>query len=136
VAETIGIMMTTYGLRVFGVLIAVFLAWTFAGWVQHWIFRGLQKENFDLTIGRIVANMARYTILVFAGLGCLGVFGIQTASFAALIAGVGLAIALAFQGSLSNLAAGVMLLVFRPFKVGNFVVSSRGEQNSGRNRAF
>ena len=60
-------------------------------------------------------------ILVGAVLGCLGVFGIQTASFAAVLAAAGFAIGMAFQGTLGNFSAGIMLLAFRPFKVGDFV---------------
>jgi small conductance mechanosensitive channel len=60
-------------------------------------------------------------IIVVAAVAGLGIFGVQTASFTALIGSAGLAIGLAMQGSLSNFAAGVMLLIFRPFRVGDFV---------------
>ena len=79
------------------------------------------KTRLDATLAMFFANIARYAILTFAVLGCLGVFGIETSSFAAVIAALGLAVGLAFQGTLSNFAAGVMLLLFRPFRVGDFV---------------
>ncbi|MEC7521567.1 MAG: mechanosensitive ion channel domain-containing protein [Myxococcota bacterium] len=114
-------LITTYGVRVVGVLAALFVAWVVAGWVRRLMMRGFQKSNFDPTLSKFFSNMARYALLTFAVLGCLGVFGIETSSFAAVIAAAGLAIGLAFQGTLSNFSAGVMLLIFRPFKVGEVV---------------
>lgn len=110
-----------WGLRIAGVLVALFIAWIVAGWLSNTLRRTLERRKFDATLTRFFSKMLRYAILTFAVLGCLGVFGIETASFAAVIAAMGLALGLAFQGTLSNFAAGVMLLVFRPFKVGDFV---------------
>lgn len=112
---------TTWGLRVIGVLVALFIAKLVAGWAKRSITNTLEKRKFDQTLTRFFANMARYAILAGAVIGCLGVFGIETASFAAVIAAGGLAVGLAFQGTLSNFAAGVMLIVFRPFKVGDVI---------------
>jgi small conductance mechanosensitive channel len=116
---------TTYGLKVIGVIVALVVAWTIAGWLRNKLQRSLEKRNFDATLTRFFANLTRYAILVGTVLGCLGVFGIQTTSFAAVIGAAGLAIGLAFQGTLANFSAGVMLLIFRPFKVGD-VVSAGG----------
>ncbi len=114
-------LLTTYGPKVVGVLVALFAAWVIAGILRSWTLKALEKANVDLTLSRFISQMVCYAILVFAIVGCLGVFGIQTASFAAVIAAAGLAVGLAFQGALGNLASGVMLLVFRPFKIGNFI---------------
>jgi small conductance mechanosensitive channel len=84
------------------------------------------RRGLDPTLGKFFGNLLRWFILLGVLLGCLGAFGIETTSFAALLASAGLAIGLAFQGTLSNFAAGVMLLVFRPFKVGD-VVSAAGQ---------
>ena len=70
--------------------------------------------------------LVKWGILIGAGVSLLGIFGIQTASFAAVIAAMGLAIGLAFRGTLANFSAGVMLLTFRPFKV-NQVISAAGQ---------
>lgn len=70
---------------------------------------------------RFIGNVVYYIVLVVVVLTCLSIFGIETTSFAAILAAAGLAIGLAFQGTLSNLAAGVMLIVFRPFKLGDFI---------------
>ena len=121
VMKTVAEFGTTWGIRVVGVLVALFLAWIFAGWTRRAILRALEKRKFDATLGKFFANLVKWAILAGAILGCLGVFGIQTASFAAVIAAAGLAIGLAFQGTLANFAGGVMLLVFRPFKVGDLV---------------
>ncbi|MDH3728620.1 MAG: mechanosensitive ion channel family protein [Myxococcales bacterium] len=110
-----------YGPKVVGVLVALLLALMIAGWAERVVRAGLERRNFDDTLTRFFAKLTRYLILIGAVLGCLGVFGIQTASFAAVLAAAGFAIGLAFQGTLGNFAAGVMLLVFRPFKVGDFV---------------
>lgn len=112
---------TTWGLRIVGVGVVLFVSWILAGWAKRSTVRALERRNFDAMLARFFSNVVRYAILTGAVLGCLGVFGIETASFAALIAAMGLAIGLAFQGTLSNFASGIMLLVFRPFKVGDIV---------------
>lgn len=82
---------------------------------------GKQYEELDETLFGFLASLARYTILVFAIIFVLARFGVQTTSLVALVGAAGLAIGLALQGTLSNLAAGIMLLGFRPFKVGDYI---------------
>ena len=82
---------------------------------------GLKYEDLDDTLFSFLASLARYAVLAFAVIFVLGRFGIQTTSLVALIGAAGLAIGLALQGTLSNLAAGVMLVAFRPFKLGDFI---------------
>ena len=114
-----------YGANVVGALLALLLGWIVAGWVRRLMVRGFEKSKFDATLSRFFSNAARYAILTFTALGVLGLFGVETSSFAAVVAAMGLAVGLAFQGTLSNFAAGVMLLIFRPFKV-NDVVTAGG----------
>lgn len=114
-------MATAYAGRVVGVLIVFFLAWVAGGWARRAVERAGARGRLDQTLARFFASVARFAILLVAGVACLGVFGVETTSFAAVLGAAGLAIGLAFQGSLSNLAAGVMLLLFRPFKVGDVV---------------
>ena len=111
-----------YGPDIIAVFVIMFVAWVLGGWARRTVRRGLERARFDLTLTKFFANMVRWMILAVAVVMCLGRFGVQTATFAALFGVAGLAIGLGFQGSLSNLAAGVMLLVFRPFKVGDGVV--------------
>ncbi|MFA9472340.1 MAG: mechanosensitive ion channel family protein [Deltaproteobacteria bacterium] len=110
-----------YGPKVLGVLLALFFAWVIASWTERGVRSALEKRNFDATLTRFFAKLGRYLILIGAVLGCLGVFGIQTASFAAVLAAAGFAVGMAFQGTLGNFSSGIMLLAFRPFKVGDFV---------------
>ena len=72
--------------KVVGVLLALFVAWIIANWTERAVRAGLEKRNFDATLTRFFAKLGRYLILIGAVLGCLGVFGIQTASFAAVLA--------------------------------------------------
>ncbi len=111
----------TYGVRVIGVLIALYIAFKVAGWSKARIMASLDKRKFDSTLTRFFANMTRYAIIMGTVLGCMGVFGIETTSFAAVIGAAGLAVGLAFQGTLSNFSSGVMLLIFRPFNVGDVI---------------
>ena len=86
ITETLTELGTTWGLKVLGVLIALFAAKLVASWTRRGIRSTLEKRNFDATLTRFFSNAARYAILTGAVIGCLGVFGIETASFAALIA--------------------------------------------------
>lgn len=93
--------------------------------VSRWLARittGLaRKAHVELTLARFFGNLTRYAVLVLGGLAILDTFGIRTTSFAAVIAAVGFSIGMAVSGTMSNVASGVMLLVFRPFKVGDMV---------------
>ena len=114
-------LLTIYGLKVIAA-VAVFI-------VGRWIAKGLSKfaENVmnkrqvDPTIVSFAANMTYIALLVFVVLAALGQLGIQTTSFIAVIGAAGLAIGLALQGSLANFAAGFLMIIFRPFKVGDYI---------------
>lgn len=103
------------------VLVAFTIAWVVAGWAQRAVVRGFEKTQVDATLVRFLASAVRYVLLVAALISCLSGFGITTTSFAAVLGAAGIAIGLAFQGTLSNFAAGLMLLLFRPFKVGDTI---------------
>jgi len=113
--------LTGYAISVVGALVILFVGWIVAGWAGSITGRGLTKSNVDESLARFLGKMARYLVLVVVILTCLGTFGVQTTSFAAVIAAAGFAVGLAFQGMLSNFSAGVMLLTFRPFKVGDMI---------------
>jgi small conductance mechanosensitive channel len=106
------------------VLILILGLWI-AGKAYKVIFNiGKKYEKLDDTLFRFFGSMARYTILAMVGIAILNRFGVQTASIVALLGATGLAIGLALQGAMSNLAAGVMLLIFRPYKVDDFIESA------------
>ncbi|MHC5022356.1 MAG: mechanosensitive ion channel family protein [Planctomycetota bacterium] len=114
-------LITQYGVKIIGVLVLLFVAWILAGWGGRAATRGMLNAHVDATLSKFLGRMVKWAVLVFALLGCLGVFGVEVTSFAAVLAAAGFAIGLSLQGSLSNFAAGVMLLMFRPFKVGDVV---------------
>ena len=109
------------GMRVALVLVILFIAFTIAGWAASLVGTSLRRLKFDATLTKFLSKLARWVVLLLAGLSCLSYFGVETTSFAAVIGAAGLAVGLAFQGTLSNFAAGAMLLLFRPFKVGDAV---------------
>jgi len=105
----------------FAVLILV-VGLFIANRVKAIVIKAAQKyQNLDDTLFSFLGNVAKYIILAFVIIAVLNRFGIQTASIIALLGAAGLAIGLALQGTLTNLAAGVMLLMFRPYKVGDFI---------------
>jgi small conductance mechanosensitive channel len=118
---TLGPQLFDYGTRVAGVLVLFFVAWILAGWMSRIVSRGFQRGRLDETLSKFTAKLVRWLVLLLALLACLSVLGIETTSFAAVLGAAGLAVGLAFQDTLSNIAAGVMLLVFRPFSVGQFI---------------
>jgi small conductance mechanosensitive channel len=83
-------------------------------------------ERVDATLRNFFVSLVRYIILIFTVLAVLSAFGVQTASLIAIFGAAGLAVGLALQGTLSNVAAGVMLLLFRPFKVGDYIDGGGG----------
>ena len=79
------------------------------------------RKRVDETLGRFVGKVVYYTIMISVLIAVLSKFGIQVTSFAAILASAGFAVGMAFQGTLGNFSAGIMLLVFRPFKVGDVI---------------
>lgn len=114
-------LIENYGVPAIVVLIIVFVAFMVAGWVSRIVRANCDKARIEETLGKFFAKLARWAVLLVAALFCLSKFGIETASFAVILGAAGLAVGLAFQGTLSSFAAGVMLLIFHPFKVGDFV---------------
>ncbi len=110
-----------YGLRAMFVLVLLILAWTVSGWLSNLTRSALHRIKFDETLSKFIAKFVRWLVLGMVALGCISKFGIETTSFAAVIGAAGLAVGLAFQGTLSNFAAGAMLLIFRPYKVGDVI---------------
>lgn len=107
---------------VVGALALVLGGFIVAGWARNRVI-GLSRryKRLDGTLFSFLGNILRYVILAFTALFVLNTFGIQTTSIVAVIGAAGLAIGLALQGTLSNVAAGVMIILFRPFKNGDFV---------------
>lgn len=98
------------------------IGWTIAGLVSRMIRRQVFKsETIDNTIGNFAASIVRWVILLITAIAVLGLFGIEATSLVAIMGAATLAIGMALQGTLSDLAAGFMLIVFRPYKLGQYV---------------
>lgn len=112
----------SYSFSVIGAIVLIVLGYLFAGFVERGVSGGLKRiRGFDATLRHFFAKIARYAVLVLVLVMVLGQFGVQTASMIAAIGAIGLAIGLALQGTLQNIAAGIMLLALRPFRIGEDV---------------
>jgi len=114
-------MTTAWGLKVLGAIAVLLIGRGIASWVRRAIRRVLKRGDIDETLIPFVTSLSYYLMLAFVMIAALGMMGIQTASIIAVLGAAGLAIGLALQGTLANFASGVMLLVFRPFRVGDFI---------------
>ncbi len=115
------LFLTAYGLKIIGAIIILILGRIAAGIGRSICRKVLSKTKTDPSIISFVGSLAYVIILVFAVLAALAKFGIQTASFVAVLAAAGFAVGFALQGSLGNFAAGVLILILRPFKIGDYI---------------
>lgn len=112
---------TTFGVRIITALLILLIGLQVAKWVRSLTRKLMTKSQIDSTISIFVSNLAYIGFIAFVVIAALHRLGVATASFVAVIGAAGLAIGLALQGSLSNLSAGVLIILFRPFKIGDFV---------------
>jgi small conductance mechanosensitive channel len=117
-----GALLVQYSFSILGAVVLFALGWFIARLLHRWALAGMmQVKHFDVTLAHFLANIIRYALLVLVLVTVLGQFGVQTASIIAALGAAGLAIGLALQGTLQNIAAGIMLLVLRPFRVGETI---------------
>lgn len=115
-------MMVDHGLSVIGAIILLIVGWILAGWARNQVVkRASIAEKVDDTLVPIMGQVVRVFIIIVTILAVLGQFGVETTSIVAVLGASALAVGLALQGTLSNVAAGVMLLILRPFKQGDAV---------------
>ena len=119
--ESVGVLVSVWGLRVLGAVAVLVVGWMVAGIVRGFVRRGLERTKLDATLIPFISKLVYYALLTFVALAVLRLFGIETTSFVAVLAAAGFAIGLALQGTLANFASGIMLLIFRPFGVGDYV---------------
>ena len=120
--ELIAGLLATYGMNVLGAIATLVVGWLAAGWLARLTNRAMRKaERIDAAIRPLPGKIVRVVVLVLTLIAVLNRFGVQTTSLIAVLGAAGLAIGLALQGTLSNVAAGVMILVFRPFKIGDAI---------------
>jgi small conductance mechanosensitive channel len=112
----------TYGMNVLGAVITLIVGFVAANWMARVVNRLMRKaEHVDAIFHPLPGKIVRVAIIVFTIIAVLNRFGVQTTSLIAVLGAAGLAIGLALQGTLSNVAAGVMILLYRPFKIGDAV---------------
>jgi len=119
--QTLKDVALVYGLQVLGAIAILIAGRIVAGALRKLTLRACGRAKVDETLTKFFGRLIFIAVMVFAALAALAKFGVQTASFVAVLGAAGFAVGFAMQGSLSNFAAGVMLLVFRPFRVGDFV---------------
>lgn len=116
------VYLTSYGLNVLGAIGIFIIGWIAAGWLSKKIRKRAEKSaTIDATLTPLLAKITKILVLLVTALAVLNQFGIQTTSLVAILGAAGLAIGLAWQGTLADVASGVMLLLMRPFNVGDAV---------------
>ncbi|MBQ2855661.1 MAG: mechanosensitive ion channel [Bacteroidaceae bacterium] len=114
------------GGRILGALIIFIIGKILVNWANKLFAKMLQKRKVDASIQSFLKSIVNITLLVLLFLAVIGKLGIELTSFAALLASAGVAIGMALSGNLSNFAGGVIILVFRPYKVGDYIEASTG----------
>ncbi len=115
-------VITTYGIDVVGGIVILIIGFMVAGWASRTVDKLLARSpRMDETLRKFFASIVRYAVIIFTILAVLSQFGVETTSFIAVLGAMGLAVGLALQGTLGHVASGVMLLMFRPFKIGDFI---------------
>ena len=123
-ANQLMVFVTMYGLKIIGAIIILIIGRIAAGIGRKIVTKTLEKSKTDPAVISFVGSLTYFLILTFAVLAALAKFGIQTASFVAVLGAAGFAIGFALQGSLANFAAGVLILVLRPFRIGDYIDSA------------
>ncbi len=121
-ARVIGPVVLDYALNLIEATVILVVGWWLAAVVSKSVRKALGKrDEVDRTLIPVIASIVRYTILVMTVVTVLSRFGVETASVLAVLGAAGLAVGLALQGTLQNISAGIMLLLLRPFGVGDFI---------------
>ena len=117
---------TTYGIKILGAIVI----WIVGSWIIKKIIKGarkvMSKQNYDESLQKFLLNLLGWTLKIILIVSILGTLGVETTSFAAILAAAGLAIGMALQGSLGNFAGGVLIMIFKPFKIGD-LIEAQGE---------
>ena len=110
-----------FGINVITAIVIFFVGKWIVALVIKGLMKAMQKGDIDTTLRRFIGNLARMLLMLFVIIAAINALGVQTASLIALLGAAGLAVGLALQGSLSNFAAGVLIVLFRPYKVGDWI---------------
>lgn len=121
VLDTLTVWVTQYSVKLVAAILIIIIGRWISRRISRLLGRLLDKNNVDVTLVRFAENLTYYALIVVVLIAAVGQLGINTTSFLTIVGAAGLAIGLALKDSLSNFAAGVMLTLFRPFRVGDFV---------------
>ena len=121
--ETAKPLLVAFGLKVVGAIAAFIVGRMLIGFATTLVAKALERQKVDATIVKYLGSLISIALNIVLIVAILGFFGVETTSFAALVAGLGVAIGAAWGGLLSNFAAGAFILVLRPFKVGDYVLA-------------
>jgi small conductance mechanosensitive channel len=117
-------LVSTWGLRLVGALVVLIVGRIACGAARKAVRQGMESRGVDASLVPFISNFVYFILLAALIIAVLGLFGIETTSLIAVLGTAGLAIGLALQGTLANFSAGVMLLLFRPFRVGDYIEAS------------
>jgi len=113
--------LTEYGLKVIGAIVILIIGRMVAGSIRKGLRKVMTARSIDPSLIGFISSLVYFMVMAFVFIAALAKFGIQTASFVAILGAAGFAIGMALQGTLANFASGVMILLFRPFKAGDFI---------------
>lgn len=116
-----------YGFNFLAAILIFIIGKWLAKIVTNFLEKSLENTKVEKTIANFIKNISYYAILVFVSIAALNKMGVETSSFLAIIGAAGLAVGLALQGSLSNFASGVMLILFRPFHLDEYIEAGGAE---------
>ena len=122
--NTVADWLTHSGIKIVIAILVLVVSFIIINAVTKSVYKRLQKKHADLTLSRVGTNAARIVLKVLVLVCLIGYLGIETASISAVIASIGVGISLAVQGTLSNFAGGVIIIVMRPFKIGDYITSN------------
>jgi len=122
-ADTLNLWISTYAVKAVVALVVFIIGKWLARWTANLVKKSMEKGGADTTISTFLSKLIYYCLFVVVLITAAGQLGIKTTSFLAILGAAGLAIGLALKDSLSNFASGVMIILFRPFKVGDFVTA-------------
>jgi len=125
--EALGTMVTTYAPQVVGAILTLIIGFWVIGKITNVLKKGMEKRGFDPTIRPFLSSLVSVGLKVLLLLSVASMFGIETTSFVALFGALAFAVGMALQGSLGHFASGVLILVFKPYKVGDLVEIGGGQ---------
>lgn len=117
---------TEYGLKILGAILIYIIGSWIIGKLMTAARKIMEKKELEVSLQKFLLNLLKWTLQILLILAILAKLGVETTSFAAILAAAGLAVGMALQGSLSNFAGGVLIMIFKPFKIGD-LIEAQGE---------